>query len=62
MDFKIVNPSDGRSGAVILFWKREITIQQIFSDPKYIHVKVVEAPDKIWRLTGIYGEPQWEDK
>ena len=22
MDFKIVNPSDGRSGGVILFWKK----------------------------------------
>ena len=46
MDFKIVNPSDGRSGGVILFWKREINIQQIFSAPKYIDVLVVESPEK----------------
>jgi hypothetical protein len=25
-------------------------------------VKVVESPEKTWRLTGIYGEPRWEDK
>jgi hypothetical protein len=62
MDFKIVNPSDGRSGGVILLWKKEIVIQQIFSAPKYIDVKVVEGPDKEWRLTGIYGEPRWQDK
>ena len=62
MDFKIVNPSDGRSGGVILFWKQEINIQQIYSAPKYIDVRVVESSDKIWRLTGIYGEPRWEDK
>jgi hypothetical protein len=23
---------------------------------------VVESDMKIWRLTGIYGEPRWEDK
>jgi hypothetical protein len=22
----------------------------------------VESPDKEWRLTGIYGEPRWQDK
>jgi exonuclease III len=59
MDFKIVNPSNGRSGGVILFWKKEIVIHQIFSAPKYIDVRVVESPDKEWRLTGIYGEPHW---
>jgi hypothetical protein len=57
MDFKIVNPSSTRSGGVLLFWRKEIVIQQIFSDPKYIDVKVIEPPEKIWRLTGIYGEP-----
>ena len=62
MDFKIVNPSVGRSGGVILFWKREITIQQLYSAPKYIDVRVVESDGKIWRLTGIYGESRWEDK
>jgi hypothetical protein len=62
MDFKIVNPSNGRSGGVILLWKRELQIQQIFCAPKYIDVKVIETPEKIWRLTGMYGEPKWKDK
>jgi hypothetical protein len=62
MDSKIVNPSSSRSGGVLLFWKREITLQQIFSDPKYIDVKIIESPQRVWRLTGIYGEPRWEDK
>jgi hypothetical protein len=62
MDFKIVNPSNGRSGGVILLWKRELQIQQIFCAPKYIDVKVIETPERIWRLTGMYGEPRWEDK
>jgi hypothetical protein len=62
MDVKIVNPSDGRSGGVLLLWKKEITIHQIFSAPKYIDVQVTENHGKIWRLTGMYGEPRWEDK
>jgi hypothetical protein len=62
MDFKIVNPSDGRSGGVILFYKKEVKVELIFSAPKYIDVRVIESPDKAWRLTGIYGEPRWEDK
>jgi hypothetical protein len=42
--------------------EKEIVIHQIFSAPKYIDVRVVESPDKEWRLTGIYGEPRWQDK
>jgi exonuclease III len=62
MDFKIVSPSNGRSGGVILLWRKEVVIQQLFVAPKYIDVKIVESPGKIWRFTGIYGEPRWEDK
>jgi hypothetical protein len=30
MDCKIVNPSNGRSGGVLLLWKKEIKIEMIF--------------------------------
>jgi hypothetical protein len=43
-------------------WRRGITIQQIYAAPNYIDVSIHEGPNKIWRLTGIYGEPKWEDK
>jgi hypothetical protein len=62
MDFKIVNPSNGRSGGILMLWKREVQIQQKNSAPNYIDVHVVESPEKTWRLTGIYGEPRCEDK
>jgi hypothetical protein len=62
MDMKIVNPSVGRSGGLLPLWKKEIIIQQIFSAPNYIYVQINEGPNKVWRLTGIYGEPRWEDK
>jgi hypothetical protein len=62
MDSKIINPSDGRSGGLIMLWKREISIQQVFSSPKYIDVHIDEGQGRKWRPTGIYGEPRWEDK
>jgi hypothetical protein len=43
-------------------WRRDVTIEQIISAPKYIDVKVIESPDKVWRFTGFYGELKWEDK
>jgi hypothetical protein len=51
MDCQIVNPSNGRSGGLTVFWKKEIKIEIIFSAPKYIDVCVVESTNKVWRLT-----------
>jgi hypothetical protein len=62
MDFKIVNPSDGRTGGIMLLWKREVKIQQNNLAPKYIDVKVVDGQSGEWRLNGMYGEPRWQDK
>jgi hypothetical protein len=62
MDFKIVNPTSSHRGGVLLCWQRGINIQQVFSHPNYINVIVQESPKKTWRLTGIYGEPRWDEK
>jgi hypothetical protein len=62
MNFIIVKPSSNRSGGVILLWRSGINIQLRASSPNYFDVIVQESDDKIWRLTGIYGEPRWEDK
>jgi hypothetical protein len=47
MDCKIANPSNGRSGGVIMFWRKEIKIELIFLAPKYIDVRVIESLEKI---------------
>jgi exonuclease III len=57
LDSMIVKPTTSRSGGVLLMWKRGINIQQINAAPNYIDVSIHEGPNKIWRLTGIYGEP-----
>jgi hypothetical protein len=62
MDLSIVQPSDGRRGGILMMWKREIKIVQIFAEPNFIDVRVEEGENKIWRFTGMYGEFKWADK
>jgi hypothetical protein len=62
MDFSIVQPSDGRRGGILMMWKREVKIVQIYAEPNYIDVRVEEGENKIWRFTGMYGEFKWADK
>jgi hypothetical protein len=62
MDSKICNPSDGRSGGLLMLYKKDIKVELIFSAPMYIDVKIIERDDKVWRFTGIYGESRWEHK
>jgi hypothetical protein len=47
MDSQIINLSNGRSGGLIMFWRKEIKVELIFSAPKYIDVRIVESVDKI---------------
>jgi hypothetical protein len=61
MDFKVVQPSDGRRGGLALFWKKEIKLTLLFSDPNYIDVSITEG-ELVWRFTGMYGEFRWADK
>jgi hypothetical protein len=62
MDSKNRNPSDARSGGHLLLYKKEVKVELIFSAPMYIDVKIVESQDKIWWLTGLYGESRWDHK
>lgn len=61
MDFLIVNPSDGRKGGVVLLWKKEVKVSQLFSHTNYIDARVDDSRGT-WRLTGMYGEFKWEEK
>jgi hypothetical protein len=41
---------------------REISIQQLFSAPKYIDVKIIDGGNYVWRFIEFYGEPKWQDR
>lgn len=62
MDFKEVVRSDGRSGGLLLLWKKEITVSLRHKTNSYIDVFVGERQSSVWRFTGFYGEPRWQDK
>jgi hypothetical protein len=34
MDSKILNPSNGRSGGLVMLWKKDINVELIFLAPK----------------------------
>jgi exonuclease III len=63
MDHMIVSPSaDGRSGGLMMVWKKEVRIYSQMATTDFIDMTVEEDNGAIWRLTGFYGEPSWENK
>ena len=63
MDHRIVVPYLGRkSGGLLLVWKKEVRIYSRTNTFNCIDVSVEEMDSKIWRLTGVYGEPSWNNK
>jgi hypothetical protein len=59
-DHFIINESDGRSGGLLMMWRKEIVIQ--YQGVSQYFINVVVRGYEEWRLTGIYGEPRWEYK
>lgn len=62
MDRKEVSASNGQSGGLIMYWKNETSISLRFKTNNFIDVDVGINTGSAWRLTGMYGEPKWEDK
>ena len=63
MDHRIVVPClDGRSGGLLLVWKKEVRIYSRTNMFNCIDVSVEEVDGRVWRLTGLYGEPSWDNK
>ena len=62
MDSMEVHESNGASGGLLLFWRRPLAIQLRDKDKNFIDVTVGDGTDEVWRFTGFYGEPKWEDK
>jgi hypothetical protein len=62
MDCKEVVGSDGRSGGMLLFWKKEMQITLCHKCKNYIDAKIGCGLENVWSFTGLYGEPRWQDK
>lgn len=59
--FHIVE-SDGRSGGLVLFYNLANEVVLNYSSLNFIDGFVMEANAVAWRLTGFYGEPNWDLK
>lgn len=59
-DHLIIHESDGRSGGLLMLWRTDVVVQCMGISQYYIDVIIRDEGD--WRLTGIYGEPNWERK
>lgn len=62
MDHKEVVESDGRSGGLLLLWKKEVVISLRHKTLNYIDGFVGSGQENMCRLTGMYGEARWRDK
>jgi exonuclease III len=52
--------SDGRSGGLLLFWRKDISIRVQEISEFFIDVLIDDGSE--WRFTGIYGDPRWDHK
>lgn len=62
MDHKYVVRSNGRSGGLLLLWKKEVDVSLRDKTENFVDVFVGSGSENFWRLTGFYGEPKWKDK
>lgn len=58
----VARDCEGRSGGIVLFWKKEVNIKLRNYSRYHIDVEIVEGDGFRWRFTGIYGEPAVEKR
>ena len=59
-DHLLLHESDGRSGGLLLMWKKETKI--VANDISRFFIDVMVEDEVSRRLTGFYGEPNWDKK
>lgn len=62
MTMMVAVDSDGASGSLALFWKKNLNLTVQSMSMNHIDAVVKEADGFIWRYTGVYGEPRQEDR
>jgi exonuclease III len=63
MPHMMVKNCEGRSGGLVLFWKREVNLKVIgFMSRYHIDTEITEPDGFVWRFTGIYGDPRTDGK
>jgi hypothetical protein len=57
----VVRDCEGKSGGLVMFWKKEVNVKLCNFSKFHIDVQIEEDGFK-WRFTGIYGEPATEKR
>ncbi|XP_021309167.1 uncharacterized protein LOC110432706 [Sorghum bicolor] len=55
-----IHESDGRSGGLLMLWKKEVVVRPVNISQYYIDVVMGEGEE--WHLTGIYGDPYHKEQ
>ncbi|XP_021321426.1 uncharacterized protein LOC110437330 [Sorghum bicolor] len=55
-----IHESDGRSGGLLMLWKKEVVVKPVNISQYYIDVVMGEEEE--WHLTGIYGDPYHKEQ
>jgi exonuclease III len=61
-DHMIESESDGRSGGLLMLWKKELNVTSFSVHTNYLDIRIDENTANAWRITGFYGEPSGERK
>jgi hypothetical protein len=61
-DHMIESESDGRSGGLLMLWKKELNVTSSSVHTNYLDIRIDENTANAWRITGFYGEPSGERK
>jgi hypothetical protein len=57
-----VDESDGRARGLALFWNVDNKLISEYVSSNCIDVIFESCSGIVWRFTGFYGEPKWEDR
>jgi len=58
----VVKDCDGKSGGLVIFWRKDIVLQLRGVSRYFINADVAEVDGFVWRFTGFYGEPKTDKK
>ena len=50
-----VGPSAGKTGCLVLLWKKLVKVEVVSSSPNPIDAVIGDVSDAQWRFTGVYG-------
>jgi hypothetical protein len=61
-DHMLQSESDGKSGGLLMLWKKDLNVTSSTVHTNYLDIRINENSADGWRITGFYGEPSGDRK